>query len=219
MHMLDRNSVPCPTCLQQVTAGWGYDQLGARDKAEIRAALLAMQVNRCAYCERRTGEERDEGHIEHFRKQANRPDLEMDWANMFWSCRDERTCGKHKDKCDRPAGSGAQAVCDPAHLIDPCAVDPDNYLEFLPDGNVRPRAGLSPGDLRVAEETIRVFQLAESAFLRRSREDAVRPYVQAIDAMLPHGQELLRQFVNSVQAQIHATPFPTAIRHYLRGLA
>ncbi len=218
MHTLDRNSVACPPCLQQVTPGWGYDKLGASEKAEIRTALLTMQVHRCAYCERRTGEEKDEGHIEHFLKQANRPDLEMTWTNMYWSCQDERTCRKHKDKCDRPVGNGAQAAFDPAHLIDPCNVDPDDYLEFVPDGTVRPRAGVSAGHEVVAKESIRVFQLADSAYLRRSREDAVRPYVHATDAMLPHGAELLRQYLDSVRNTIHTAPFATAIRHYLKGL-
>ncbi|MFO0836831.1 MAG: retron system putative HNH endonuclease [Phycisphaerales bacterium] len=218
MHTLDRNAVPCPQCLQQVTPGWGYDKLGGAERAEIRAALLTMQAHRCAYCERRTGEEKDEGHIEHFLKQANRPDLEMAWSNMYWSCQDERTCGKHKDKCDRPAGSGEQAAFDPSHLIDPCNVDPDDYLEFVPDGTVRPRAGISAAREIVAKETIRVFQLSNSAFLRRSREDAVRPYVQAVDTMLPHGPQLLQQYLVSVQSTIDAAPFSTAIRHFLKGL-
>src|ERR1700732_2203197 len=121
MHKLDRNTVPVPPCLVAPSAGIGYDDLNGAQKAEIRARLLDLQKHRCAYCERRTGEERDEGHIEHFRSQATHPDLAGDWCHMFWSCNDERTCGKHKDKCNR--ATGPRAAFNPDDVIDPSADD------------------------------------------------------------------------------------------------
>lgn len=218
MRRLNRASVPCPACLAVFVPGSHYEQLRGHEKQEIRDALLGMQGHRCAYCERRTGEERDQGHIEHFRKQADQPALQLTWSNMFWSCLDERSCGKHKDKCDRPLGTGPQASFDNDALLNPCDDDPDGFLEFLVDGTVRPREGLSTQDLHRAQESLRVFQLDANAFLRQSRKDAVSPYVTAVDTLLRHGVEAVKGFVASVQPQIDAAPFSAAIKHYLRGL-
>jgi uncharacterized protein (TIGR02646 family) len=214
MHRIDRAAVPVPTCLA-APAGSRYDDLRGAEKEEIRAALLALQKHRCAYCERRTGEERDDGHIEHFRKQADRRDLDLSWSNLYWSCRDEKTCGKHKDKCDRP--SGRLARFDPDDLIDPSAEDPTEFLLFVVDGTVRPREDMDAGSRRRAEETLRVFQIADSAYLRRSRQDAVRPYLRAIDSLGRERPELIVRYVQSEMEEIDSAPFATAIRQYLEG--
>ena len=158
MHALDRNAVSIPPCLA-APAGRSYDDLHGDEKEEIRTRLLDLQKHRCPYCERRTGEERDDGHIEHFRNQAGCPELSLAWPNIFWSCNDEKTCGKHKDKCNRM--SGPRVVFDPNDLIDPCGDDPNDFLLFVVDGTVRPREGLGAVNQRRAQETLRVFQLAD----------------------------------------------------------
>jgi uncharacterized protein (TIGR02646 family) len=178
--------------------------------------LLDLQKHRCAYCERRTGEAKDDGHIEHFRNQAGHDDLTLAWFNIFWSCNDEKTCGKHKDKCNRQ--SGRLAAFNPNDLIDPCQDDPNTFLLFVVDGTVRPRDGLDAVNQRRAEETLRVFQLAESAYLRKSREDAVKPYVGAIDSLLFAGADLVVRYVKSEVAKIDSAPFASAIRQYLEGI-
>ena len=66
MHKLDRNCVSVPACLAAPVAT-RYDQLHGAEKNTIRSALFTIQGERCAYCERRTGTGKDEGHIEHFR--------------------------------------------------------------------------------------------------------------------------------------------------------
>jgi uncharacterized protein (TIGR02646 family) len=218
MRRLDRMSVTDPPCLRSPVPESRYGQLKGHEKQEIRDALLQMQGHRCAYCERRTGFERDEGHIEHFCKQVDCPELQLTWSNMLWSCIDERSCGKHKDKCDRPVGSGPQASFSSDDLLNPCNEDPDEFLDFLADGTVRPRAGLTASDTRRAQESLRVFQLDASAFLRQSRKDAVSPYMTAIDVMLKHGDKAVKDFVASARPVIEAGPFSAAIRHYLRGL-
>ena len=100
MHQLDRATVPKPTCLVDPPEEKRYADLRGRDKDEIRESLWALQTDRCAYCERRTARHKDEGHIEHFRKQCDFSHLDLDWDNMFWSCMDTNSCGKHKDDCD-----------------------------------------------------------------------------------------------------------------------
>ena len=216
MHLLDRNTVPIPPCLVAPPAGLGYHDLNGTQKAEIRGRLLDLQKQRCAYCERRTGEERDEGHIEHFRSQAAHPELAVAWSNMYWSCNDEKTCGKHKDKCDRP--TGPKAAFDPAEIINPSSDDPQDFLLFVVDGTIRPRDGLDVAAERRAQETLRVFHLADSAYLRKSREDAVRPYVGAVDSLLAAGPEVVVRYLQSEVARIESAPFATVIRQYLEGI-
>jgi uncharacterized protein (TIGR02646 family) len=87
MHALDRNAVPIPACLVAPPAGWDYSDLRGNEREEIRTRLLELQTHRCAYCERRTGDERDDGHIEHFRNQVEHIRLRLSWANMFSSTR------------------------------------------------------------------------------------------------------------------------------------
>ena len=177
--------------------------------------MLELQAHRCAYCERRTGADRDDGHIEHFRKQADHQEYTLDWVNLYWSCKDEKTCGKFKDKCTKQAGRLARF--DPADLIDPGAVDPQGYFIFVVDGTVQIREGLSADDRRRAQETLRVFQIADSPYLRLSRADAVRPYLRAIASLLPVGRDIVVSYVQSAMNETEHVPFATPIQQYLEG--
>lgn len=214
MHRIERNAVAMPNCLSQPPRR--YKDLGGAEKEAIRLALLTIQNHRCAYCERRTGDDRDDGHIEHFRNQANHIHLECEWTNMFWSCNDEKTCGKHKDKCTKQAGPKRTFV--PEHIIDPANEDPEAFLFFVSDGTVRPIDGLSDSDLLRAEETLRVFQLADSPYLRKSREDAVKPYINIIEMLVKANPDNVASYVNSELCRIAAAPFSTAIKSFLQSV-
>jgi len=216
VHKLHRTTVPVPVCLSEGTEGRSYGDLYAAEKEEIRATLLRLQGDRCAYCERRTGRERNDGHIEHFRDQAGHDHLDLNWENLFWSCSDENTCGKHKDKCK--GKSGPQATFRREEILDPSMDDPELFLLFLPDGTVRPRPDLSPVDQRRAEETLRVFQLDKSADLRRSRADAVKPYVHTLEWLSLQGPEMLLSYIRLTLGQLQTTPFATAIKQFLEGM-
>ncbi|WP_437322866.1 retron system putative HNH endonuclease [Sorangium sp. So ce381] len=216
MHRLDRNAVPVPSCLSEASPDRRYGSLAGSEKAEIRAALQRIQGHRCAYCERRTGDTQNDGHIEHFRNQAGHRTLDLDWNNLFWSCNDEKTCGKHKDKCDRP--SGTQRCFSPDELINPCVDDPEKFILFIIDGTARPCEGLSSAEQQRAEETLRVFQLAASPYLRKLREDAVRPYIGILDALRSAGPELFTTYVRSELSRLDSVPFATAIKNFLEGM-
>jgi uncharacterized protein (TIGR02646 family) len=215
MHRLDKSTVPTPACCQLATDGRRYTTLHGHEKAEIRTRLLELQKHRCAYCERRTAQGHDDGHIEHFRNQAGHDHLSLEWANLYWSCNDEKTCGKHKDKCTKWAG--ALARFDPDDLIDPGIEDPEGFLLFVTDGTVRPVEGLDGRDLERAIQTLRVFQLNDSAYLRTSREDALKPYISTINSLASAGQEIVVGYVKYVFDEGASAPFGTAIRQYLRG--
>ena len=214
MHKLDRSAVPAPECLQNPPDGWCYRDLRAKDRQQIRAALLVIQGDRCAYCERRTGNDpKHDGHIEHLRDQCGHKQLDLDWDNLFWSCNDQLTCGKLKDQCRKH--SGPLAGYDPNVLIDPAREDPEKYLLFVSDGTVQVRDDLDEMDRRRAETTVRVFGLAESAYLRRSRRDAVRPYLQFVEFLEPN------HLVAFAKVELQNAPtaqFGTAIKHFLESV-
>jgi len=216
MRRLDRTTVPPPICLTVRLNGRAYDDLTRVEKEEIRTSLLNLQGNRCAYCERRTGDQRDEGHIEHFRKQAQHVTLTTTWENMYWSCLDEKTCGKHKDKCTK--SNGTKARFDENELIDPGVDDPDQFLLFVDDGTVVPRIGIDATAQRRAEETLRVFQLADSAHLKQLRADALRVYKTTAMYLLQHGEQILADYLQTQKTHIEQAPFSTAIRHYFEGI-
>lgn len=214
VRKLDRTSVPMPACLNNPPAQYSYGRLRGAEKEQIRNALHAVQGVRCAYCERRTGTEAGDGHIEHFRCQADHPELDLSWNNLFWSCNDESSCGKFKDGCVRDGGHRARF--NPADLIDPSVDDPDLFLLFVTDGTVQVRAELSDADVRRAQETLRVFNLTESAYLRKAREDAVRTYVSTVQWMQQHAPALLASYVAREQTAAAEAPFSAVALQFFR---
>jgi uncharacterized protein (TIGR02646 family) len=217
MHKLNRDSVPVPACLTNPPEGWTYTDLRGADKDQIRAALFAIQKQRCAYCERRTGDQSNDGHIEHFRDQANHQDDTLAWTNLFWSCNDENTCGKNKDKCRKE--QGLRRRFNVADLVDPAVDDPEMFLLFVSDGTVLPRGDLDDNARRRADETIRVFQLNESAYLTRARQEAVRPYLSMLNELLGFSPDLVIQFIAIEVQRAAEASFGTAIKHFLTSQA
>jgi uncharacterized protein (TIGR02646 family) len=214
MHKIDRQAVATPTCL--IEPPERYRDLRGPDLESIRSALFIVQGQRCAYCERRTGDERNDGHIEHFRNQANHGELECDWANLFWSCSDEKTCGKYKDKCTKE--SGPQKKFDREDVIDPANEDPEDFLLFVSDGTVRLVEDLSEANQRRAKETLRVFQLDRSPLLRKSREDAVEPYINAIKTIFAISPDHVLTYVQSELDNLATKPFSTPIKTFLKSV-
>ncbi len=209
MHRLNRSDVPVPSCLLSPN-GRKYGNLSGAERAEIRSRLLELQKHRCAYCERGTGDGPRDGHIEHFRQQANNLHLAMDWDNMYWSCSDENTCGKHKDNCKQFSGHLASYQAD--DLIDPGKEDPDAFFLFVSDGSLRPRDGLDATRRRRAEVTIRVFQLADSPFLRRWRKKAIQTHLAAIQSLTQYGADCVVTYLIGQMEEIQSAPFSSAIR-------
>lgn len=218
MHKLDRTGIAVPACLTnpQYTS---YAQLRRPDKTQIRQSLFVMQGERCAYCERRTGTGENDGHIEHFRNQANHTHLTLNWHNLYWSCNDPASCGKHKDDCNIPNGTSTKAAFLPSSIIDPGVDNPDDFFVFVYDGEVKVKDGLSPGDLTRAKETLRIFQIADSSYLRKSRADAVRSYVSHLDLLNQIAPQKISEYATSELAKTQDAPFCTTIRHFLTQFA
>lgn len=211
MHRLHREQ-PAPACLGRYQHGqhqWGMQSPTYAERTEIWEKLNAMQGNRCAYCEADISEGRR--HIEHFRQRRCHSQGTFDWSNLFGSCERKGTCGDHKDNC---------GAYDHTVLIKPDQENPDDFFVFTPDGNVSPRADLTPGQHHRATQTIRIFNLnGPVGALRQIRQREVAGYVQtaeefaAMSASFPEHEWL--PLLEEELANTAHLPFSTAIRHTL----
>jgi hypothetical protein len=93
--------------------------------------------------------------------------------------------------------------------------NPDRFFRFRSDGTISIRPGLSPADVRRAQETLRVFNLnPEGGRLRNMRRTVVSPYVSMVDGVNFSAQELKEFFAEELRNAADL-PFFTAIRHVL----
>ena len=216
MHKLERPEPP--TCLARFRPGRdAWPDLGTDDRKEIRSQLATMQGQRCAYCEVGLAIEVREGHIEHFEQRSRNSARTFDWDNLFGSCDQQDSCGKHKDRL--------ASTYRWADLIKPDVDDPDDYLRFLSDGRIVARESLDVEARRRAEETLRVFNLDhDCGRLRHMRRNAAYGYVGIIAELDEYAEadtglylQYLIYLQNELQA-IRGKPFETAIRHTLNPL-
>lgn len=205
MHKLQRPTAP-PCLARYSYKKHKWQDVSDTDKTAIRQSLYTMQQHRCAYCEKSLLEDKP-CHIEHFRQRSCHPQGTFTWDNLYLSCNTTNTCGKYKD----------QQSYHWQDLIDPCTDDPDDYLRFYSDGNIRPRKNLSPSEQKRAKETIRVFNLNEQA-LQATRKSELQGWLQIAEELL-RWQEISEDDYQTELTQylqrISGKPFETAIRHLL----
>ncbi|KYF87244.1 hypothetical protein BE17_46145 [Sorangium cellulosum] len=214
MRKLDRGSVASPPCLAGYRHGrHTWDNVDAADKAAVRAALDEMQGRRCAYCE---GDLDALGqHIEHFRRKHVFPHLTFAWVNLYWSCDQRDSCGRHKDHDAGPYN--------PDDLLDPCVDDPDRFFRFRSDGTIDVRPDLSASDARRARETLRVFNLDPGhGRLRSMRRRALEAYcaretgiLEALEGFTPEDR---RTIISEELASTSGEPFSTIVRHFFEDV-
>lgn len=205
MRKLDRAPATVPACLALYVHGRDkWNDVTRPHKQEIRASLEQMQGRRCAYCE---GPLNSLGHhIEHFRRKKHHVQLTFAWANLYWSCDQNDSCGHFKDH-----GAGAY---NPNDLIDPCADDPSNFLRFRSDGTVGVCPGLSTRDEFRARETLRVFNLhTEFGRLRNMRKAAASRYLQFVSELAALDARERSEYAQMEIQETAAEPFSTVVRH------
>jgi TIGR02646 family protein len=203
VHKLNRPAA-APACLASYHHGrHNWSAVSPADKDQIRGSLKTMQQNRCAYCEQALRD--DACHIEHFRQRGRYPQGTFQWSNLYLSCNRESTCGKHKDKQHYA----------PADLLDPCTDNPDDYLRFYSDGQIRPRADLAAPNQHRAAETIRVFNLAspELVAIRASELQGWIQIAEELQEWLEFDETEYQAELNQQLHSISGQPFETAIRH------
>ncbi|UVM28914.1 TIGR02646 family protein [Pseudomonas sp. B21-021] len=169
-----------------------------------------MQDTRCAYCDADISNLK-RAHIEHFRQRDRYPQGTFDWTNLFGSCNREDACGKFKDDC---------GPYDHNLLIKPDVDDPDDFLIFVKDGTIIPRADLNDRARRRALETLRIFNLdAQNGALRAMRQEAIRPHLDTAHAIMEMFEEFpqidIQEFIEGEIQKIAHLPFSTSIRHTL----
>lgn len=217
MHKLDRGLEP--TCLAKYRAGThNWRSLTQDDKSQIRAALIEMQEERCAYCE--SALKAGKSHIEHFAPRGVFLAKTFCWENLFLSCgsdepgenRRDKHCGKHK-KAPGPD------TYDIETLIKPDVDDPDDYLRFYANGDVHPRPNINDTSRNRAEVTIRELNLQKAVKLREKRRTAVELFkstkaglLEKLERLDDHSRrELIQQEIAATAVQPHCT----VIRHFL----
>lgn len=210
MHKLNRPNAPaCLNNYQQGANTW-CDVTGT-DKNEIWQQLDAMQGKRCAYCEDALQE--GNRHIDHFEQRSRKPALTFSWTNLFGSCNKQDSCGIYKDRQHYR----------PSDIIKPDVDDPEDYLRFLSDGRIVPREGLTPGALKKAKETLRVFNLDhDRGPLRAMRKKHVAGYIQTAEELAEFAQNFeeceWRPLLDEQLQAVESLPFATAIKHVLTEL-
>lgn len=139
----------------------GWEKLKPEDRSVILSTLLEMSNNRCSYCE--TNISNNNRHIEHFAPRNTNPRLTFEWSNLFCSCNNEMSCGKHKDNKQKYNGNGT-------NLIKP---DIDNPVDFFivneNDGLFSAKPNLSPSDKEKAENTIFFFNLNLTSLVNKRK--------------------------------------------------
>lgn len=100
MHLLTRPQEPeCLERLRNANPPLNWSHVTPEQKAQIRGRLVEMQGKFCAYCERHITDEpahaEKTGHIEHFRKRRDYPELTFAWNNLFYSCCTQDSCGRY----------------------------------------------------------------------------------------------------------------------------
>ena len=202
MHKLDRPA-SIPRGLAEAQAArcidWEAFWHGKADrKEEVQAALLAMQDEKCAYCECKLG--LHEGHIEHFRRKGKGwfPQLTFEWTNLYYSCRRNGTCGCHKDR--------VLVKSQLAQLVDPCADNPEDYLQFALDGHVCIREGISEMQSLRARLTIDAFNL--------NHEQLVQMRSNMIKGFKWREGKSAAEIDACLDGLPPSTPFLTTLSHY-----
>jgi uncharacterized protein (TIGR02646 family) len=210
MRKLNRPNVS-PACLGNYdpdTDKW--IDISVADKYDIWAHLDQMHHDRCAYCEAEIKTALGKSsHIEHFRQRSRYKKGTFEWSNLFGSCTKQDSCGNFKDK---------QPSYPHQDLIKMDKEDPEDFLQFLPDGSVIPKNNLPPNAHHRATETIRLFNLDHA--LRRIRETAIKGYLETaeafVDIALEYNIEDWMPLFEEELAEIHTLAFSTAIKHTLR---
>lgn len=206
MRQLGRTA--SPPCLGDYRHGeHNWDDVTPAHKAELRAALDAMQGARCAYCEQDLSRTKAT-HIDHFIQRSLDPTKTFEWTNLFRSCGHPDHCGFYKDGKGRPYSA--------PDLIKADTENPRKGIQFLSDGSVTTRKSADVRDAQRARETIRILHL-DAPRLRGMRKAYLSPLTGELDDVLEAGlspaerDQYLRDLATSYQNQ----PFFAAVLDFL----
>lgn len=179
---------------------------------KLKRFLIQEQYHLCCYCCNRVRE--NDSHIDHFIPQSVDDTKQLDYQNMFVSCRgyiegistvDEEFCG-HRRK----------SWYDKHFIVSPLEEDCEKLFEFLADGTILPK----DNDPR-ASKMIEKFGLNEYA-LKKAREKAINTAYENIgftNGMIDHNtlQEEI-SFNKNPDVNGELPPFCNAVSYILSQL-
>lgn len=135
---------------------WKDFSIGHRDLyLRCRNALLKEQNGMSAYTEKPLDENREQLHIDHFRKKGMNEfrNLMFVWSNYIVDERNTKYGAVYKDNM-------VHAVKDYEMLIDPVAeADPSRFFAYMENGEMIPASDLCDTDKEKAQYTIDTFGL------------------------------------------------------------
>ncbi|WP_122289059.1 retron Ec78 anti-phage system effector HNH endonuclease PtuB [Serratia plymuthica] len=192
-----------------------WEKVPTKDKNKIWLELDKMQGERCAYCQAKV--KKGSRHIEHFRQRRTHQDLTFQWTNLFGSCLRSDGCGVYKDK---------QKYLD-ADLIKFDEENPELYFQFTLTGRIKIRPNLSRGEIKRAEETLRVLNLnPNQSPLIYDRASAIKAQTHLSEAMITtmsafidddemgDCSDIFLEMLEEHLKSIEGFPFETAIKHH-----
>ncbi|MBN3066647.1 TIGR02646 family protein [Pectobacterium brasiliense] len=197
MKFLQRK-YPGPSVLNKYdfnTQVWG--DVPSSDRRKIWVDLIEMQGKVCAYCERKIDLNKEgDKHIEHFKRKGVHRELTFEWGNLFGSCGDRQRCGFYKDKQD-------YIVDD---LLKADVLNPEEYFLFIYSGDVIVRPEASERMKKIAEVTLRVFNLnPENGGVKAERRSAIEK-----------GMKTMMEYIKIAQELIECGGDPEEVRQYVR---
>lgn len=211
MRKLDRTLANSPQCLgdySYLTNTW--DDL--TQKQTVWDELDKFQDKICAYCE--SIAKKGDGHIEHFFHKADAQfvHLTFDWNNLFGCCSSKLHCGHYKDQT---LIGGVKRQYDPLTLIKPDQEDPEDFLQFLESGKVKPKDGINEAMKERALKTISALNLDCSA-LNSSRENQIERFKTRLLALTKIEDEfLLNEEYRQIKIEAMTTFHRTALKQSL----
>lgn len=131
---------------QKPVPSWKNLPSGLRQNITLQ--LLSEQDGLSGYTEKPIQEN---VHIDHFRKQDLFPKNILDWYNFVVDEHGKYYGEDHKDKNVK--------MGDYVKIIDPIQEDPHNFFDYMANGEIIPKKGLSTADEEKAKFTIDIFNL------------------------------------------------------------
>ncbi len=182
-----------------------WDNLQKPEKPKLHEALVTEQGRVCCYCEGRIST--SDSHIEHFRPQSKRPDLAIDYGNLFASC------GKPTNPRTVPVHCAVEKddwYEEPVEeiIVSPLEVQCSQFFRYTGDGEILPADSDMPQAR--AQKTIDLMAL-DSESLNSQRREAIGAM---IDALIDASDDEVRDFMTALDAvdlQGDYEPFSTAL--------
>ena len=132
---------------------------------ESRRYILELEQNGVsAYTERSLNADSKNMHIDHYRKKGlNWPaNQTFVWANLFVDERSNNYGACYKD-------ANTSVISDYDKMIDPASDNPEDFFDYLANGEMIPKAGLSSADKEKAVFTRNRFNLNFASLVEQRR--------------------------------------------------